>query len=118
MITRLDGTQLPEVFWAPYKEFGIPDKALEKSEPPSELVRISATGYRGIDVILYWTPQPEEHTTVRVGKQVLEFALRDVPEMVYASVPILDNGQLKRLARAAGLVKQAAEDEIGSRPER
>jgi hypothetical protein len=45
---------LPELRWAPYQEFGIPDPAWETSEPPSGPITIGATGYRGRDIIIYW----------------------------------------------------------------
>jgi hypothetical protein len=45
---------MPELRWAPYKEFGIPDQTLERHEPPEGPVIISATGYRGNFIIVYW----------------------------------------------------------------
>jgi hypothetical protein len=47
---------LPELRWAPYQEFGIPDPAAETHEPPAVAVTVGATGYRGNDIIVYWTP--------------------------------------------------------------
>jgi hypothetical protein len=41
-----------ELRWAPYVEFGIPDQSLESSEVPAGPVIISATGYRGDDIII------------------------------------------------------------------
>lgn len=49
------------------------------------------------------------------GRDALTAALADVPEMVYANVAVLDNHQLARLAKAAGLVKQAAQDALTGR---
>lgn len=46
--------RLPGLRWAPYREFGIPDPALETHEPPDVPVRICATGYRGSDITVYW----------------------------------------------------------------
>jgi hypothetical protein len=46
---------LPELRWAPYQEFGIPDPAAETHEPPAVAVTVGATGYRGNDIIVYWT---------------------------------------------------------------
>jgi hypothetical protein len=47
-------TPLPELRWAPYQEFGIPDPAAEVSEAPPGPVTVKAHGYRGNDVIIYW----------------------------------------------------------------
>ena len=45
---------LPELRWAPYQEFGIPDPASESYEPPTVPFMVGATGYRGDDIIVYW----------------------------------------------------------------
>jgi hypothetical protein len=45
---------LPELRWAPYQEFGIPDQAWETTEPPSTSLVVKATGYRGNVIIVYW----------------------------------------------------------------
>jgi hypothetical protein len=49
---------ITELRWAPYKEFGIADPAAETTEPPAGPVLIRATGYRGHNTIVYWTPAP------------------------------------------------------------
>ncbi len=51
------------------------------------------------------------------GYRMLNYALCDDPVMVYALAAALDDEQLLRLAKAASLVKQAAQDEFGSRRE-
>jgi hypothetical protein len=45
---------LPNLHWAPYQEFGIPDPANETTEPPSGPIRVMSHGYRGNDIIVYW----------------------------------------------------------------
>jgi hypothetical protein len=53
---------LAEVRWAPYQEFGIPDPAAETGDPPPHPVVIRATGFRGYNVILYWSSgEPGTH---------------------------------------------------------
>lgn len=47
--------ELPQLRWAPYREFGIPDPAAETAEPPALAFTVGATGYRGRDIIVYWT---------------------------------------------------------------
>ena len=56
--------------------------------------------------------------TAATGARALVGALGDCPEGAYAELAGLDNGQLARLAKAAGLVKQAAQDELDGRPQR
>jgi hypothetical protein len=53
-----------------------------------------------------------------VSARSLAYALNDIPEMVYAEVAWLDNGQLARLAKAASLVNQAASAELNGRDPR
>jgi hypothetical protein len=45
---------LPQLRWAPYQEFGIPDPVHETLEPPATSLIVKATGYRGDDIIVYW----------------------------------------------------------------
>jgi hypothetical protein len=45
---------LPELHWAPYQEFGIPDPAEEEFCAPSGAITIAATGFRDNDIIIYW----------------------------------------------------------------
>ncbi len=47
---------MPEVLWAPYQEFGIPDPAQQTLEPPAHPITIGSVGYRGNEIILYWQP--------------------------------------------------------------
>jgi hypothetical protein len=49
---------MPELRWAPYQEFGIPDPDAERFEAPTGPITIGATGYRGDDIIVYWLPVP------------------------------------------------------------
>ena len=57
--TRLDqapGYKLPELHWAPYQEFGVPDPGEETQEAPAGFLRIGSIGYRGNVIIVYWQP--------------------------------------------------------------
>ena len=47
---------MTELLWAPYTEFGIPDRSLETREPPAFPVMVRATGYREQEriVVIYW----------------------------------------------------------------
>jgi len=56
---RLRDAALPDLRWAPYQEFGIPDPAAEMHEPPSCAFTVGATGYRGNDIIVYWAARAE-----------------------------------------------------------
>jgi hypothetical protein len=47
-------TDLPELHWAPYREFGPDDPATETFEVPAGPIAIGAVGYRGDDIIVYW----------------------------------------------------------------
>ena len=48
------GAGLPELYWAPYKEFGIPDPAAERLEAPRGPVTIGSVGYQGRKIVIYW----------------------------------------------------------------
>lgn len=52
--------ELPQLRWAPYREFGIPDPAHETAEPPALAFTVGSVGYRGHDVIVYWKIAGEE----------------------------------------------------------
>jgi hypothetical protein len=54
VITQSQAPDLPQLYWAPYQEFGIPDPAAETEEPPSVPFTVGSTGYRGADIIVYW----------------------------------------------------------------
>jgi hypothetical protein len=56
VITRRAAARaLPQLRWAPYREFGIPDPVAETEEPPACPFTVGAHGYRGNDIIVYWT---------------------------------------------------------------
>lgn len=60
VLAHLRGTgappALPELRWAPYQEFGIPDPARETHEAPAGPVTIGSVGYRSDgDIVIYWT---------------------------------------------------------------
>jgi hypothetical protein len=56
----LDGVlELPELRWAPYQEFGVPDPAAETHSAPAGPVMIGSVGYRrgpgaGDEIVVYW----------------------------------------------------------------
>lgn len=54
-------------------------------------------------------------TVVETGSRMVSFALHDLPDQVYAEAAGLDDGQLRRLAKAAWLVRQAAYDALDGR---
>ena len=60
-------------------------------------------------------PANVEGTCLATGTQMLDAALLDVPATVYATAYGIDPGQLRRIARAARLVAQAAQDELDAR---
>lgn len=47
---------MTELLWAPYTEFGIPDRSLETHDPPVFPVLVKATGYREQErmIVIYW----------------------------------------------------------------
>lgn len=54
LAVRMAQAGLPQLRWAPYREFGVPDPAAETHDPPARPFTVGATGYRGSDVIVYW----------------------------------------------------------------
>jgi hypothetical protein len=93
---------LTELRWAPYREFGIPDPAAESFEPPAGPVLIGATGYRGDDIIVYWSRDGQRSTDPLYTPEQLDAAAAEVARQMHGGTPEI------RDIRMAGEVLTAA----------
>jgi hypothetical protein len=55
-LLAVERDKLPELAWARYQEFGIPDPEGESFRTPQEPVRIGSIAYRGNETVVYWSP--------------------------------------------------------------